>query len=182
MMEFRYDNEVDIHAGDASLKGELIIPRDADAIIIFSHGSGSSRLSPRNKMVAEYLQKKKFGTLLFDLLTEKEDQSYHNRFDIELLTQRLVATTQWLENFEPAQHLRIGYFGASTGATSALKAAAHLPNIQAVVSRGGRPDLAGSALKKVNSPTLLMVGNLDYDVLNLNREAYELLNCEKNLK
>jgi putative phosphoribosyl transferase len=182
MIEFRYHNEIDIRLGNISLKGELIIPQEADPIIIFSHGSGSSRLSPRNKMVAKYLQKKNLGTLLFDLLTEKEDQSYHNRFDIELLTQRLINTTQWLENFEPAQHLGIGYFGASTGAASALKAAAYLPDIQAVVSRGGRPDLASSALKKVKSPTLLIVGSLDYDVLNFNKDAYELLTCDKKFE
>lgn len=181
-MELRFYNEVKIPIRKIFLKGELVIPSHANSIVVFSHGSGSSRLSPRNKMVADYLHQHNFGTLLFDLLTEGEDQYYHNRFDIELLTRRLVGATEWLENFEPAYHLSIGYFGASTGAASALGAAAYLPKIQAIVSRGGRPDLARHALKKVESPTLLIVGGLDYDVLHLNMEAYAQLNCDKKLE
>ncbi len=181
-MEWRYHEEVTIPIRKLSLKGELIIPSKATSIVIFSHGSGSSRLSPRNKRVADYLNKNNIGTLLFDLLTEEEDQHYINRFDIDLLTHRLVGATEWLENFKPAYHSAIGYFGASTGAASALKAAAYLPNIQAVVSRGGRPDLAAGALEKVEAPTLLIVGSLDHDVLHLNAEAYRQLKCEKKLE
>lgn len=181
-MKSRYQCEVRIPIRKISLKGELIIPANAGSIVIFSHGSGSGRLSLRNKMVADYLHKNNFGTLLFDLLTEEEDKNYHNRFDIELLTHRLVGATEWLENFEPATHAAIGYFGASTGAASALKAATYLPNIQAIVSRGGRPDLAIDALQGVEAPTLLIVGSLDYDVLHLNTQAYIKLNCEKRLE
>ena len=180
-MELRYHDQVTIPIRKTSLKGELTIPAESKSIIIFSHGSGSSRLSPRNKLVADYLHKNNFGTLLFDLLTEEEDQDYFTRFDIELLTRRLVGATEWLENFGPAYHLAVGYFGASTGAASALKAAAYLPNIQAVVSRGGRPDLASDVLDRVESPTLLIVGSLDYDVIRLNTEAYMQLKCEKEL-
>jgi putative phosphoribosyl transferase len=180
-MEFRYHNEVKIDVGKVILEGELVIPVNAAGIVIFSHGSGSSRFSSRNKSVAEFLQHNRIGTLLFDLLTPAEDRQYENRFDIELLTKRLINTTQWLEKFPHAGECRIGYFGASTGAASALKAAAYLPNIGAVVSRGGRPDLAGESLPKVGAPTLLIVGSLDYDVLQLNRKAYDQLACEKEL-
>lgn len=178
----RYHSDVEIPLRKVSLKGELVIPAGAGRIVIFSHGSGSSRLSPRNKSVADYLNNNNIGTLLFDLLTPEEDQYYFNRFDIELLTRRLVGATEWLENLEPAYHLSIGYFGASTGAACALRAAAHLPNIRAVVSRGGRPDLAGSILERVDAPTLLIVGSLDHDVLRLNTEAYLQLKCEKKLE
>lgn len=181
-MQAIYHNDVNIPLRKMTLRGELIIPVQAKGIVIFSHGSGSSRLSPRNKRVAHYLNNNDFGTLLFDLLTPEEDQYYFNRFDIELLTARLVGATEWLENFEPAHHLAIGYFGASTGAASALKAAAYLPNVGAVVSRGGRPDLAGSALDRIEAPTLLIVGSLDYDVIQLNTEAYMQLKCVKNLQ
>lgn len=181
-MELRYHNEVEIPVGKVILKGELIIPLKAKGIVIFSHGSGSGRLSPRNQMVAHYLQQKKFGTLLFDLLTEREDQQYHNRFDIDLLTKRLIGATEWLEKQPAAKGCRLGYFGASTGAASALKAAAYITDIGAVVSRGGRPDLAMESLNKVESPTLLIVGGLDTDVLRLNQEAYIQLDCEKSLE
>lgn len=181
-MDLRFHNEVSIPVGKVTLKGELVIPLKAKAIIIFSHGSGSSRFSSRNQMVAKYLHEKNLGTLLFDLLTEKEDEHYHNRFDISLLTKRLAGATEWLEKLPAAKECRIGYFGASTGAASALKAAAVLPDIYAVVSRGGRPDLAMEDLCNVESPTLLIVGGLDYDVLQLNKEAYMQLECKKKLE
>lgn len=181
-MEMSYHNEIKIPVGRILLTGDLIIPLKASGLIVFSHGSGSSRLSPRNKMVADYLHQKKFATLLFDLLTTDEDKYYQNRFDIELLTKRLIGATEWIKTFEPASHLPIGYFGASTGAASALKAAAYLPNIQAIVSRGGRPDLAFDVLDRVETPTLLIVGSLDYDVLQLNKQAYNRMTCKKRLE
>ena len=177
-----FHKEVSIPVGKVTVQGELIIPLKAKAIIIFSHGSGSSRFSKRNQMVAKYLNEKNFGTLLFDLLTEEEDQHYQNRFNIDLLTKRLAGATEWLEEFPAAKDCRIGYFGASTGAASALKAAAVLPQIKAVVSRGGRPDLVMDDLHNVEAPTLLIVGSLDYDVLQLNKEAYTQLGCEKKLE
>ncbi len=182
-MELRYNKEVSIPAGKTAVKGELIIPFSARAIIIFSHGSGSSRHSPRNQQVARYLHQHHFGTLLFDLLTEEEDSHYMTRFNIELLTARLIAATEWLVQQPAAQHCDLGYFGASTGAASALKAAAALPRIGAVVSRGGRPDLvASSVLAQVDAPTLFIVGSLDNDVLVLNRKAYDQLSCSKKLE
>jgi len=181
-MDFRYHNEVEIRVGKINLKGELTIPLKAKAIVIFSHGSGSSRFSKRNQMVAHYLQSKNFGTLLFDLLTEQEDINYQFRFDIELLSKRLAGATEWLERLPAAKDCRIGFFGASTGAASALKVAARMKTIDAVVSRGGRPDLAMDKLHLVEAPTLLIVGRLDYDVLQLNKEAYSSLKCEKSLE
>ena len=181
-MDLRFHKEVSIPVGKVNVQGELIIPLKAKAIIIFSHGSGSSRFSKRNQMVAKYLNEKNFGTLLFDLLTEEEDQHYQNRFNIDLLTKRLAGATEWLEELPAAKDCRIGYFGASTGVASALKAAAISPHINAVVSRGGRPDLAMDDLHHVEAPTLLIVGSLDYDVLQLNKEAYMQLECEKKLE
>jgi pimeloyl-ACP methyl ester carboxylesterase len=181
-METSFYKEVTINAGNILLKGELFIPANARMVIIFSHGSGSSRFSPRNQMVAKFLQQKNYGTLLFDLLTEEEDRNYQNRFNIDLLTKRLAGATKWLEEFPAAKDCRIGYFGASTGAASALKAAATIPSINAVVSRGGRPDLVMDELHKVEAPTLLIVGSLDYDVLQLNKKAYQQLTCEKRLE
>ncbi|MBS1523541.1 MAG: dienelactone hydrolase family protein [Bacteroidetes bacterium] len=173
--------EINIPIEDIELKGDLFIPEDARAIVIFSHGAGSSRKSPRNRMVADRLHKHGIGTLLFDLLTEEEDQHYPKRFDIELLTSRLIQATQWLKATLGKKKYSLGYFGASTGAASALKAAAALPEIKAVVSRGGRPDLAREALKEVQSPVLLIVGSCDQDVLKLNQYAYERLSCKKEL-
>jgi len=142
--------------------------------VIFAHGTGSSRLSPRNQFVAEELRGAGIGTLLFDLLTEEEDQNYEMRFNIGLLTERLEAATQWAKDSEELRSLRLGYFGASTGAAAALQAAAHLgEEISAIVSRGGRPDLAMDVLPNVEAPTLLIVGGLDYQVIELNRQAYE---------
>ncbi len=181
-MEFRYNGNVIIPIRSVNLEGELVVPQTAKGIVIFSHGSGSSRNSPRNRKVAAELHKKNFGTLLFDLLTSEEEQYYFNRFDIELLTRRLIGATEWLEQLKVTNHCSFGYFGASTGAASALKAAACLPQIAAVVSRGGRPDLAMDVLDKVESPTLLIVGSLDYDVLELNKDAYIQLECKKKLK
>jgi dienelactone hydrolase len=181
-MDYRFHKDVTIPVQEVKLKGELIIPVKATAIIIFSHGSGSSRLSSRNQMVAKYLHQKNFGTLLFDLLTEAEDTNYQNRFDIELLTSRLIDASEWLLQQPVAKDCRFGYFGASTGAASALRAASYLLQIVAVVSRGGRPDLAIDRLANVNAATLLIVGAMDYDVLRLNRQAYTQLNCEKKLE
>ncbi len=164
------ERAVAVRAGAASLPGDLGVPSAATGIVIFAHGSGSGRLSPRNRFVAEALREGGFGTLLFDLLTEREDQDYSRRFDIGLLTERLVGATRWLQQQltewqeqAPAergrQRLGLGYFGASTGSAAALFAAAELgEEIGAVVSRGGRPDLADSALANVQAPTLLIVG------------------------
>jgi putative phosphoribosyl transferase len=181
-MDYSFNNEVSIPIGKTFLQGELIIPKKAEGVIIFSHGSGSSRMSPRNRKVAKDLQDKKFGTLLLDLLTPGEDRNYNNRFDIELLTQRLIGATEWLEEQHSAKNCSVGYFGASTGAASALKAAAKLQEIEAVVCRGGRADLAMKELPKVSAATLLIVGSLDTDVLKLSKEAYAKLDCIKHLE
>ncbi|MGN6180974.1 MAG: dienelactone hydrolase family protein [Mucilaginibacter sp.] len=181
-MNTAYHNQVSIPMDGIRLPGELTIPDDARAIIIFSHGSGSSRHSPRNQEVAKYLQNNHFGTLLFDLLTREEDLHYRNRFAIELLKERLILTTRWLARIPAAKDRAIAYFGASTGAASALKAAAELPEIFAVVSRGGRPDLAMHELAKVKAATLLIVGEMDKTVLQLNRSAYQELSCKKKLE
>jgi len=180
-MDFRYHNEVSIPAGSVTVTGELFIPETAKAIIVFSHGSGSSRFSKRNQEVAGYLHAKNFGTLLFDLLTEEEDKYYYNRFNIYLLAKRLAGVTEWLKKHPAANDCLIGYFGASTGAASALQAAAQLSEISAVVSRGGRPDLAMDYLESVKAPTLLIIGGLDTDVIELNKEAYRKLRCIKEL-
>lgn len=177
-----FHKDVSIHVDKVVLKGDLFIPANATAIIIFSHGSGSSRYSIRNRQVAKYLNDKHFGSLLLDLLTEEEDQHYYNRFNIDLLTKRLAGATEWLEKFPSAKNCCIGYFGASTGAASALKAAALLPQVHAIVSRGGRPDLAMDVLTYVKAPTLLIVGSLDEVVLQMNEEAYDKLKCVKKLE
>lgn len=182
-MQVLYNEIITIDAGDTFLEGQLTIPEQARGIVIFSHGSGSSRHSPRNQVVAEYLQENNFATLLFDLLTAEEDRDYENRFNIELLTIRLMETTLWLETHPQAGNLDMGYFGASTGAASALNAAAQLPYlVKAVVSRGGRPDLSMQFLPQVKSSTLLIVGGLDHEVIRLNRIAYDQLQCEKELQ
>jgi dienelactone hydrolase len=172
---------VHIPANGIKLEGALVIPNDARGIVLFAHGSGSSRHSPRNNFVAEVLQGARLGTLLLDLLTRQEDAIYENRFDIDLLTWRLERATQWLMEQPQSSSLGIGYFGASTGAAAALQAAATFgQSIGAVVSRGGRPDLAMTALGNVQSPTLLIVGGLDDVVIELNRQAYEKLQVEKH--
>lgn len=170
--------EIDIPLSSVTLKGDLMIPNDAFGIVVFSHGSGSSRFSSRNTFVAQFIREHHLGSLLFDLLTEEEDQDYEKRFDIALLTQRLIEVTQWLQKNEATKMLPIGYFGASTGAASALGAAAYFGSlIKAVVSRGGRPDLAFNALPSVTAPTLFVVGGRDSEVIDLNQFAYENLSC-----
>ena len=175
--------EIDIALSEVILKGDLVLPKKAIGIVIFSHGSGSSRLSSRNRLVAETLQQQGIGTFLFDLLTEEEDRNYENRFNIDLLTSRLIETTHWLLEDTEAKDLPLGYFGASTGAASALRAAAHFrKTIKAVVSRGGRPDLALSELHLVTAPTLLIVGGDDVPVIGMNKLAYDALVCLKEMK
>ena len=175
--------QITITAGTASLEGELVLPDHTSCVVLFAHGSGSSRLSPRNIYVASVLEEAGIGTLLFDLLTREEDRNYATRFDITLLSRRLLAATAWVKNNPQTHALKIGYFGASTGAAAALQAAAQLgQEIKAVVSRGGRPDLAGDeALRKVQAPTLLIVGGYDDVVIELNQQAHALLGCEKKL-
>lgn len=163
------------------LDGTLGVPKGATGIVLFAHGSGSSRLSPRNTYVARVLRDAGIATLLFDLLTEREASDRANVFDMQLLAQRLRLATMWIRQSEATRDLRVGYFGASTGAAAALIAAAADPTIAAVVSRGGRPDLAGSALPNVQAPTLLIVGGNDTLVIDLNQDAYAQLRCEKQL-
>jgi dienelactone hydrolase len=173
---------VHIPANGLKLEGALVIPSEAQGIVLFAHGSGSSRHSPRNNFVAQVLQSAGMGTLLMDLLTPREDATYETRFDIDLLTRRLERATQWLRDQPHSKSLDIGYFGASTGAAAALQAAATLGAVVgAVVSRGGRPDLAMSVLDRVLSPTLLIVGGLDDVVIRLNRQAYRKLKAQKQL-
>jgi dienelactone hydrolase len=172
--------DVTIPAGKAEFNGRLSVPPNPRGIVVFAHGSGSSRFSPRNQRVASVLQEAGFGTLLFDLLTEQEGgidaQTGDYRFDIPLLGQRLVAATDWLRQQEAVRMCDIGYFGASTGAAAALIAAAQRPEaVTAVVSRGGRPDLAGEALEHVSAPTLLIVGGLDAPVISMNQAAQDRL-------
>jgi putative phosphoribosyl transferase len=175
---------VRIPADDVHIEGLLELPPDAQGIVLFAHGNGSSRHSPRNNFVAKVLHDKGLGTLLLDLLTLAEDLDYQTPFDITLLTHRLLIATYWVSMHTPVtRHLPIGYFGASSGAATALQAAAALgKDIHALVSRGGRPDLAGSHdLAKVKCPTLLLVGSRDEEVLELNRKAYAELHCTKDL-
>jgi len=174
---------VEIIADGVCLAGELMLPPNAKGVVLFAHGSGSSRHSPRNIQVAGVLNRASIATLLFDLLTRVEDRDYATRFDIPLLTSRLLAATQWIMRESPAAALPVGYFGASTGAAAALAAAARVGrHIGAVVSRGGRPDMAGpDALSRVTAPTLLIVGGRDSAVIGLNRDAYSCLTCEKAL-
>jgi len=177
-------NEINIPiSGSINLQGTLNVPPGSDSLVIFSHGSGSSRFSVRNRHVAEILNKEKIATLLIDLLTEKEDCVFENRFNIDLLTNRLVSVTTYANQLPELKNLPIGYFGASTGAASALKATARLDDlIHAVVSRGGRPDLAKDSLLMVKAPTLLIIGSLDEDVIELNKSAYSFLKCEKKIE
>ena len=176
------ENFVYIPMGTMALEGILDIPKKATGIVLFAHGSGSSRFSSRNTFVAKILQRAHFATLLVDLLTEKEDEVYDTRFNIILLTERLIAITHWLQIHPKTKDFSIGLFGASTGAAAALKAAAALgPQIKAVVSRGGRPDLADEDLESVASPALLIVGGKDYGVIELNEQAYQKLACTKKL-
>jgi putative phosphoribosyl transferase len=176
-----------IPSGQILLEGELLVPVGASGVVLFAHGSGSSRHSPRNQFVARTIREAGVGTLLFDLLTQEEEtvdiRTRHLRFDIGLLAERLVDATSWIKRGTDTSHLKVGYFGSSTGGGAALVAAAIVgEDIGAVVSRGGRPDLAGDALPKVKSPTLLIVGGLDYPVIRMNEDAYRQLRCEKELK
>jgi putative phosphoribosyl transferase len=180
-------SEVQIHAGRAVLPGNLNIPENANALVLFAHGSGSSRHSPRNQFVARTLNDAGLATLLFDLLTQEEEaidtQTRELRFNIHLLAERLVHATKWAKQQEETRDLRIGYFGSSTGGAAALVAAVDLPEvIGAVVSRGGRPDLAGEALPKVKAPTLLIVGGNDDIVIELNEQARDKMRCEVKLE
>lgn len=181
------DSLVSITAGSVQLTGNLVIPTNAQGIVLFAHGSGSSRLSPRNRYVAEVLQSAGLATLLFDLLTANEDvidqRTRHLRFDMGLLTARLIGVTDWVLQNPTTHALKIGYFGASTGSAAALMAAASRPDaVKAIVSRGGRPDLAGFALTRIKAPTLLIVGGNDAPVIVLNQEAYRDIAAEKRLE
>jgi len=180
-------SEVQIQAGQAVLSGDLHLPTGTGAIVLFAHGSGSSRHSPRNQFVARTLNNAGLATLLFDLLTHEEEaidmQTRELRFDIHLLAERLVHATKWAKQQEQTRNLRIGYFGSSTGGAAALVAAADNPqDVGAVVSRGGRPDLAKQALSKVQAPTLLVVGGDDDIVIELNEQARDRMRCEVKLE
>ncbi len=181
-MKNEIGENVFIPVGSVTLEGCLDVPENADSIIIFSHGSGSSRFSPRNKYVAGMLNEKGMATLLVDLLTTRESIANAARFDISLLTQRLAAVTHWVQEQPVFRNFHIGFFGASTGAASALGAASLMPAVvKAVVSRGGRPDLALRALPLVKTPVLMITGSLDDEVTELNQQALERLSCEKEL-
>jgi putative phosphoribosyl transferase len=178
--------EVSISAGGVLLKGDLAMPERAGGVVLFAHGSGSSRHSPRNQFVAQRLQEAGLATLLMDLLTLREEEedarTARLRFDMGLLGQRLIAALDWLAEDPRTRTLRVGCFGASSGAGGALVAAAERPeSISAVVSRGGRPDLAGADLPRVQAPTLLLVGSRDEAVVEMNRQAFEQLRCVKEL-
>jgi putative phosphoribosyl transferase len=182
MIKEHVEDLVYVPIGSLKLEGALVIPERAQGLVLFAHGSGSSRHSPRNNFVARVLHAGGMGTLLIDLLTEQEDEVYETRFDINLLTKRLSLTTQWLQQQSHTGGLPIGYFGASTGAAAALQAATTAGSlVQAVVSRGGRPDLAEPDLADVQAATLLMVGGEDDIVIDLNRQAYEKLQARKEM-
>ncbi|MCO6509467.1 MAG: dienelactone hydrolase family protein [Aridibacter famidurans] len=181
------DENVLIRAGDAVLEGNLKVPESAKGIVLFAHGSGRSRHSPRNKYVAQIIREHGLGTLLFDLLTADEERvdraTRHLRFDISLLASRLKAAARWVQNRELTKHLSLGFFSSSTGGGAALVAAAQMgSDVCAVVSRGGRPDLAGDALGRVASPVLLIVGELDEQVIALNKYAMQQMNCRNELR
>ena len=180
------ETHVQIPTGRVMLTGDLVVPPSASGIVVFAHGSGSSRLSPRNRAVAQELVHDGFATLLFDLLTRGEEvaerYTRHLRFDIPLLAERLIGALDWVERRETTAALPIGLFGASTGAAAALIAAARLHRVRAVVSRGGRPDLAGAELANVRCPTLLIVGGDDHQVLELNRRAAARMTAEVELR
>jgi pimeloyl-ACP methyl ester carboxylesterase len=172
-----------IYVDGKKLEGELVVPETATQLVIFSHGSGSSRLSKRNLYVAEQLQKNNIATYLFDLLSVHEDAFIANRFNINLLTERLVDVIEHFKKADETKNLKIGLFGASTGAASALRAAEKFPNdIKAIVSRGGRTDLAIDSAKKITIPTLFIIGELDHDVLFMNKRVFEQMNCKRRLE
>ena len=181
------ERPVRVSADRVGLEGNLAFPGSARGVVLFAHGSGSGRHSPRNRYVARALREAGLATLLVDLLTKEEEEvdlrTRHLRFDIGLLAQRLVGATKWLAQNSDTRNLRIGYFGASTGAAAALVAAAEHPKpVGAIVSRGGRPDLAGPALPRVAAPTLLIVGGNDFPVIDMNRDALEQMRTEKRLE
>lgn len=181
------ENPVRIPSGSVSVEGNLNVPSEAKAVVLFAHGSGSSRFSPRNRYVAKVFNDANIATLLFDLLTNEEDQedleTGELRFNIDLLAKRLVDATLWLKNDPQVKDFKIGYFGASTGAAAALVAAAKLADmVSAVVSRGGRPDLAGDYLPRVAAPTLLLVGGWDTEVIELNRQAISQMTNKNKLE
>jgi putative phosphoribosyl transferase len=185
--EYAEECPVQVTAGKVILDGNLCIPEKAQAVVLFVHGSGSSRLSPRNRYVAQVLRQAGLGTLLFDLLTKSEEDvdmdTTQLRFNIRLLSDRLIGATDWLTEVAGAEKFKIGYFGASTGAAAALVAASGRQNIvNAIVSRGGRPDLAENALPKVKAPTLLIVGGDDAPVIELNQDALRHLKVVKKLE
>ena len=182
-----HEQAVLVPAEAVLLEGTLVVPGGAQGVVLFAHGSGSSRFSPRNRAVASTLNDAGIATLLIDLLSAEEESidrmTAQLRFDIDLLAQRLIGATDWLLQAPETQWLRIGYFGASTGAAAALLAAPQRPGaVAAIVSRGGRPDLAGTALPRVQAPTLLIVGGLDLRVIEMNREAFAVLGCKKSLE
>jgi putative phosphoribosyl transferase len=181
MEDLTYDQVSRIPANGVAIEGRLQLPRDARGLVLFAHGSGSSRHSPRNNYVASMLRSRGLGTLLMDLLSAEEDADYSRRFDIGLLTERLEVATRWVRGQDATRELPIGYFGASTGAAAALEAAFREGEaVRAVVSRGGRPDLASpNALRGVLAPTLFIVGGWDMEVLELNRLAFAELHCVK---
>jgi len=172
--------QIRLNLGRVQLDGILELPPRARSAVVFAHGSGSGRLSPRNAYVARVLREAGLGTLLFDLLTSEEDRDYHNRFDINLLAERLAAATGWLLG-QAGNLVSLGYFGASTGAAAALRASVEHPEVRAIVSRGGRPDLAANCLGSIRAPTLLVVGGRDEEVLMLNRQAFVRIPAEKDL-
>jgi len=173
---------INIQISSIMIEGELAIPQNVLGIVVFAHGSGSSRFSPRNNFVAQVLQKNNLATLLVDLLAKEEDLSYNRRFDISLLAERLIQITDWIKESEETKNLKVGYFGGSTGAAAAiLAAAAQKDKISAVVSRGGRVDLAESQLSQIQTPILLIVGENDEFVVELNQEAFKKINCTKKL-
>ena len=175
--------EIDIPLTSVTLKGDLVIPENPVGIIVFSNGRGSSRLSVRNKLIAETFQKHRIGTLLFDLLTPAEDEIYQNRFNIDLLVGRLIETTEWLMKNPYSKNTSIGYFGISNGSASALRAAAYFGKlIKSVVSKGGRPDLALGVLHQVSAPTLLIVGEKDTPMIENNKIAFDELESIKEMK
>lgn len=174
--------EIRVPAGRVDLAADLSLPENVTGLVLFAHGSGSSRLSPRNAAVAEVLRQSGLATLLFDLLTEAEADDRGNVFDIALLAGRLARAATWAQTYSAVRGLPLGFFGASTGAAAALVAAADRPDVRAIVSRGGRPDLADDALARVAAPTLLIVGGADHAVLALNREAQRRMRCECRLE
>lgn len=181
-MTAQYEHGIRIEEGMLTLEGILGLPPGPHGLVIFAHGSGSGRLSPRNNFVAHHLQQVGLATLLLDLLTEEEADDRRKVFDIDLLADRLLMAKGWVEREDRTRDLTIGYFGASTGAGAALQAAAREPsNLKAIVSRGGRPDLAEPYLPSVTAPTLLLVGGHDEPVIEMNQAAYDLLTCKKKL-